>query len=148
MNLFYRTLKKHKRIHRLYIKLAMSKFMYPVWMLRGIFLHLPIAIFNSWRFPQIQSTDKFIVAKEFKASGLIYFKAPFTDGFENLVLPKGTILENCRSVPGATGFGCLPRNKDEFEKIAVPEHTRNDQRYSGYQLVIEKKNIGKNIERI
>ena len=129
------------------MKLAMSKYFYPVWFLRGLFFHLPIGILNSLRFPKIQPTDKFVVTNEFKASGLIYFKAPFTDGFDNLVLPQGTILENCRSIPSAPGFSCLPRKKVEFEKMAVPESTLSDERYNGYHLVIMKKQIGKNIAR-
>ncbi|MBI5573728.1 MAG: hypothetical protein HY919_04140 [Elusimicrobia bacterium] len=97
---------------------------------------------------KVKKGDKFLVLEDTKGDAEIHYNAPCTDGFK-CIIPKGTILVAYYDPPRLTaGFGCIPENKDEFEKRYVPQDVRMSPKYAGYSFGIKYSDIGKKIKKI
>jgi hypothetical protein len=98
--------------------------------------------------PNVKKRDRFFVLEDIETIALTHWKAPFTGGFE-YTIPKGTILVALtNSVRLSSGFGCVPENKDEFEKQFVPENIRMNPKYAGYSFAMKYSEIGKRVRKI
>jgi len=63
-----------------------------------------------------------------------HWRAPFTDGFKQL-LPAGTRLVAAEDVPvGARAVLCVPADERAFERSFVPVEVREDPKYAGCSI--------------
>lgn len=121
---------------------------WPFLFIWGNLYSFSIFICSLFPHPQVKKGDKFLVSEDIGATGLIHYKAPFTDGFK-CTIPKGTILVAFSdSERISLGFGCIPENKEKFERKHIPENQRNDDRYTGYSFVFTYKEIGKRLKKL
>ena len=87
--------------------------------------------------------DRFEAMSDVRATCLVIYAAPFTDGFETKI-PQGTIVVVSHDlVDGATAIACQPEQYRRFEKLFVPWWTRAQfWSYRGYQLMIDVAELG------
>jgi hypothetical protein len=146
MNAYFRFLKKHRRINKIRTKLLSNMVIVRIhWYL----VTFPKLIIGYIRFHNVNldQNAKYEVIKTIKASGLIHFKAPFTDGFDCDIQPS-TILVQCTHYPTAPAFTCLPENKEDFEKKYISSDVLNDSKFNGFSLVILCKYIKKHLKQL
>ena len=137
MNAFYKFLKKHHRINLLYTKLATNMLFCRIyWFL--VILPKTIIGYILFHKTKLDSEARYEVIKEIDAGGLIYYKAPFTGGFNCKIMPS-TILIKCLHYPASPSFSCIPENKSDFEKSNISQDILNDSKYNGYNLIIPCK---------
>jgi hypothetical protein len=96
---------------------------------------------------RVAEGDRFRVLEDHALTGLSMWRAPFTGAFD-CVLPAGLILVASEQQEGATGFGCVPEEYEEGERMLVPEEDRNRPKYAGYYFVLRNAEIGTWFDRV
>jgi hypothetical protein len=92
---------------------------------------------------EIKKGSRLEVMEDLMVLGLIHWRAPMTSGFR-CVIPKGTILVVFgEPSPSTPGIGCVPEDRDAFEKRFVPEADRNADKYAGYSFVFTRPEMNK-----
>jgi hypothetical protein len=94
----------------------------------------------------VRKGDAIRCRQDIRTHGLTHWRAPFTGSFE-CTIPAGTVLMvDVDPAPGATGFYCLPKDYEAFEKEHVPEEDRKTGKYAGYSFVLALADLGKRLE--
>ena len=141
-----------KLLLKIFVGILLAPFV--LWIFANIGLNIwfqGMRMWNYWTVPEslyVEEGDRFVVVEAFEIGGLTHYNAPFTGGFDAQV-PAGTVLRAFGdSVPGASAFGCVPENTEEFEQQFVPADDRLSPKYDAYSLVVPLKEIGKRIQRL
>lgn len=108
-----------------------------------MYAHLLLALLPH---SKIVKGDEFVVIAEKEVNFITYFNGPYTGGFKN-TLPVGTILI-AEDTPNrlSLGFGCLLKNKSDFEDLCIQKELLNDYSFTGYSVFIYYREIGKSIQ--
>jgi hypothetical protein len=93
----------------------------------------------------IQKGERFMVLRDFITTVLTHWRAPMTGGL-SCKLPQGTILVVASDSPaGRAAFTCVPEDRDAFVLQLIPDDVRQDAKFAGISIIIEKEEIGTTI---
>ena len=92
--------------------------------------------------------DRYVVSKEFPASVLVQWAAPFTSGGGERQLPAGLEFVVLIDPPArAIAAAARPDPYEEWEPILVDKRDREAEKYAGYYVVISLEHLASHCQQ-